>query len=253
MHSANELGASRKGAHKGSWTEEVRGKAISLVVLAVFALIAPAALKVILPIPETNRNGQYTEEQVGQQVIAALENTLSMTTSSAHMVTSDLMRMEVDRWSVVPDGWIEVFMVIPGSVDAGWDQLQGLDPDDISITGLEDGWERIEINLPSPCITHVQLDYGRFVIWADEQMWIGTSDAVNSMIAEIEQDAVSKLAEAAVEAGLLESTKQHCYAQVSSLLYGLGYQEVGISFHSERVDSKPHTIALAANAKEELR
>lgn len=112
----------------------------------------------------------------------------------------------------------QILLIAHGEVIAGVD-FASFSPNDIKIDG-----KSIKLTLPAPSIFIVALDNEKTKVYDRRQGILRRNDT--QLEAEARKGAEAAIRKAACEGDILEKAKEHAQAQITSLLKGLGFEEV---------------------------
>jgi len=124
--------------------------------------------------------------------------------------------------SILPNFLVgeKLLLVAHGEVVAGID-LGQLQPSDLAIHG-----DSASVHLPAPQILSTRLDNKRTSVYSRTTGLIVTADP--TLETAVRQAAEQQIADAAIADGILDKARQNAQANVTTLLYGLGFHTVDV-------------------------
>lgn len=130
--------------------------------------------------------------------------------------------------AVLPDllAGDRILLVVHGQSTAGIDLAQ-LKPEDVRITPKGDGVRLIRITLPPSQLFSTSLDNQHTRVYARSTGLLVPVD--QNLESETRARAEKQLQEAALKDGILDAATKNARASVTTLLYGLGFQQVEVN------------------------
>jgi hypothetical protein len=141
-------------------------------------------------------------------------------------VVEKVIRAEIPGALPLPFSGDKLLFVGHGEAVAGVD-LNRVRPEDITITVLSDT-RRVEMRLPAVELFHVRLDNDKSYVYDRETGLFNSADP--GLETRVRQEAERQIREAALEGGILQQAEANAEKTLRSLLTGLGYDEITITF-----------------------
>jgi hypothetical protein len=169
----------------------------------------------------TGRQLAVTDQ--GPAVIASIQRLQRLETVSYSM---DKIVEGADESNYLPDflAGDRLLLVVHGQVIAGVD-LSKLQPSDVTI---DDSHKQhaIHVKLPEPEIFVASLDNAGTHVYSRTTGLLVPEDA--NLETETRQKAVEQVRQAAIDGGILSKAKENAGATLTTLLHGLGFQQIAI-------------------------
>ena len=141
-------------------------------------------------------------------------------------VVEKVIRAEIPGALPLPFSGDKLLFVGHGEAVAGVD-LNRVRPEDISITVLSDT-RRVEMSLPAAELFYVRLDNDKSYVYDRETGVLNGADP--NLETKVRQEAERQIRDAALESGILQQAQTNAEKTLRSLLTGLGYDEITITF-----------------------
>lgn len=141
-------------------------------------------------------------------------------------VVEKVIRAEIPGALPFPLSGDKLLFVGHGEAVAGVD-LNNVRPEDITITVLSDT-RRVEMRLPAAELFYVRLDNDKSYVYDRETGVFNGADP--NLETKVRQEAERQIREAALESGILRQAQTNAEKTLRSLLTGLGYEEITITF-----------------------
>lgn len=130
--------------------------------------------------------------------------------------------------AVLPDllAGDRILLVVHGQSTAGID-LGQLKPEDVRITNLSNGNRSIKVTIPSSQLFSTAIDNQHTRVYARSTGLLVPVD--QNLESETRAKAEQQLQQAALKDGILDAASKNARASVTTLLYGLGFQQVEVN------------------------
>ena len=130
--------------------------------------------------------------------------------------------------AVLPDllAGDRILLVVHGQSIAGID-LGQLKPEDVRITNQGNGTRSIKVTLPGSQLISTSLDNQHTRVYARSTGLLVPVD--QNLETETRARAEQQLQQAALKDGILDAATKNARASVTTLLYGLGFQQVEVN------------------------
>ena len=111
-----------------------------------------------------------------------------------------------------------LLMMVHGEVVAGID-FSSLKPGDVSVNG-----KRIHLRIPASQVFRTRIDSAKTRVYSRQTGLLVSTDP--NLETQVRQEAESLLQESALADGILQTARQNAASTISSLLQGLGFDEI---------------------------
>jgi hypothetical protein len=111
-----------------------------------------------------------------------------------------------------------LLMMVHGEVVAGID-FSGLKPGDVSVNG-----KRIHLRIPASQVFRTRIDSAKTRVYSRQTGLLVSTDP--NLETQVRQEAERQLQESALADGILQTARQNAASTISSLLQGLGFEQI---------------------------
>jgi hypothetical protein len=111
-----------------------------------------------------------------------------------------------------------LLMMVHGEVVAGID-FSSLKPGDVSVNG-----KRIHLRIPASQVFRTRIDSAKTRVYSRQTGLLVSTDP--NLETQVRQEAERQLQESALADGILQTARQNAASTISSLLQGLGFDEI---------------------------
>ncbi len=111
-----------------------------------------------------------------------------------------------------------LLMLVHGEVVAGID-FSNLKPGDLRVDG-----KRIHLHLPASQVFHTRIDSAKTRVYSRQTGLLVPTDP--NLETQVRQEAERQLQQAALTDGILQTAQQNAASTITSLLRGLGFEEI---------------------------
>ena len=170
---------------------------------------------------------------LGSEYGVALRDAARLSTVCWDCTGSGRQFMDDERFWIIPDGYLSLYVSIPVRIRAGVD---------LSAEGLEyagdltaRGGLVVSVALPAPEIISCELDYMGIDHDIFETHWEGSAEGTASLIFELEGTIKAEAQADAVRDGILDEARESAVSHVERIMMALGAEQVEVSFTTDPV------------------